>query len=220
MKSGFYRSALLLIIALSASVGQCAIKSPSDNLPGIRDILPQAWTCRIIDTADSQAWPTGLFKPIFIAYFLDTVNTFSDCHGWPDRPNLSLCFYPDSLRDTIAAVIKMQEIFSWCVPIKYLESAKYFIVTSPCYSNNGCFSPEAKRLIAPLDSALGRYFNSLRSTTQRVAFSKPVLRTPENRTTGTVLANGRVVGGSANSARSIGSGVRFSGTSNRVVRIK
>jgi hypothetical protein len=220
MKSGFFRFALLLTVALSVHAGQRAIKSPSDNLPGIQDVLPEAWTCRIVDTADSQAWPVGLFKPIFIAYFRDTVNTFSDCHSWPDRPNLSLCFYPDSLRDTIAAVIKMQEIFSWCVPIKYIESANYFIVTSPCYCNNGCFSPEANRLIAPLDSALGRYFKSLQSAAQRAAFFKPVLRAPENRTMGIVLANGRVVSGSANSVRSIGSGVRFAGKKSGKVRVK
>jgi hypothetical protein len=153
MKTGFINYALLIFIICPAIAGKGLAQPAQDFLPGIHNAIPAPWTCQTTVPSDSLDWP------LFSASFVDTVHQITGCGSLSDHPNLLICLYADSLRDTIAAIIKKQEVYSWCIPIKYLESARYFIVTSPCYINSGCFSVEAKKLIAPLDSVLNMYFN-------------------------------------------------------------
>jgi hypothetical protein len=160
MAIGFTKYAILLFMVCSVTAGGMEAQPTKDFLPGIQNAIPMPWTCQVSVPSDSQDWPRGIFKPLFNASFVDTVHLITDCMPQPSyHPNLRICFYPDSLRDTIEAIIERQSIFSWCIPVKYLECAKYFIVTSPCYINNGCFTSEAQKLISPLDSALAGYFN-------------------------------------------------------------
>lgn len=160
MSSGYIRFTILLFFACQAITGKNMTSQPQGFLPGIQSALPASWNCQITAPPDSMVWPRGIFKPSFTASFVDSVHLITDCHNMPDHPSLQICFYTDTLRDTIEKIIKEEEIFSWCIPIKYMETNRYFIVTSPCYINNGCYTPEAKKLIAPLDSALARYFNN------------------------------------------------------------
>jgi hypothetical protein len=205
-----------MLMALSLIIAYAAMaQSALDPLPGIQSALPAPWTCRISGPSDSLIWPQGIFKPLFTASFVDTVHRITGCSSKSDHPNLLLCFYAFSLRDTIDTIIKTQSIFSWCIPIKYLESTAYCIVTSPCYINNGCFSAEAKRLIAPLDSALADYFNPLRTSTWRSSCTKTPLQKSRVGAGIQVLANGRIVAKEQSSA----AGVRF-GDRIRVLDIK
>ena len=134
MKTGSTKYAMLFLALCSITARRGMTQSVQDYLPGIQSVLPESWTCRISGLSDSMIWPEGLNKPLFTASFVDTVHMITDCTSHQsNHPGLTICFYAEYFRETIEAVIEQQAIYSWCIPIKYLESPGYFIVTSPCY---------------------------------------------------------------------------------------
>jgi|GEM_PF-3649991 hypothetical protein len=164
-----------------------------EPLPGVGTALPDGWICRLADSSDSTVWPRGIFRPAFTLVFTDTVHSIRDCARDPFHPNLTLCFYPDSLRDTIERIIDAQKIYSWCVPIKYFENNTYFIVTSPCFINNGCFSNEAAEDKSPLDAAIHAYLSTTRAIVPAVRRSHPSSRVTPQKAHARCLVNGRAV---------------------------
>lgn len=151
----------LIYTLQTITAGNGIAQSVKDSLPGIQDAIPRSWTCRIVVPTDSNEWPTGLGKPLFNTIFNDTESLITGCTPQETHPDLKLCFYPIANANEIEDIIVKESIFSWCIPIKYLVSPRYFIVTSPCYINHGCFSTIAQNLVAPLDSALAKYFKSV-----------------------------------------------------------
>lgn len=158
MKSGFIKYAALLIALYVIATGRGIAQPIEGYLPGVQGILPQPWTCRVEVPTDSNEWPRGLDKPLFCAIFNNTENLITGCFSQESHPGFKLCFYPIAHSTEIEEIIVKESIFSWCIPVKYLVSSQYYIVTSPCYINDGCFSASAQKGIAPLDSALAKYF--------------------------------------------------------------
>ena len=70
-----------------------------------------------------------------------------------------LNFYNIGDKEDLQSAIEAQRIFSWCIPVYYGETESYFIVTSPCFINSGCFSEEANECIEDLHVALTEYFS-------------------------------------------------------------
>jgi hypothetical protein len=58
----------------------------------------------------------------------------------------------------ITRAIDAERNYSWDIPPCYAETRDYLVVTSPPWINNGVYTDEAKKLMAPLEQALMRFF--------------------------------------------------------------
>jgi hypothetical protein len=70
------------------------------------------------------------------------------------NPSLILDFYPIKNKPELIEFIKSQQMYSWCIPQYYGETNDYFILTSPCFINEGTFTDQANSTINDLHDAL------------------------------------------------------------------
>lgn len=140
----------MLIILLSCE--------KNDNNPTLEDfcsIIPNDWECEIIkDNFNANDIPRNADTPIaIIKYFNPNIEcTINVDHKF--NPSLILDFYPIDQKQLLIYLIKSQVLYSWCIPIYYGETEKYFIITSPCFISGGSFTDEANSCIDDLHTAL------------------------------------------------------------------
>lgn len=163
------RNAVIISFVIFSSI--YSEQRSSDSLiltkfPGLDNFLLPCWKATYIQYPDSSWIPESMdgkcmAPPLFNIYFEDTCHLVPRYEGLPDevQPNLMLCFYPISQKSTLIQIVDESVIFSWCIPIIYDETNEYFIITSPCFRNNGYMGDEVKSYFEPQDSALHVYFS-------------------------------------------------------------
>lgn len=147
---------LLKITLVIAFLTSCE-KAESD--PDINDfctVAPIGWECEIIqENFNENDIPKNADQPIAIIKYINSNKKFAYFGTEAEiHPSLTLNLYPIQKKDELIALIKSQQIFSWCIPIYYGETKKYFIVTSPCFINGGSFTSDANTCIKDLHEAL------------------------------------------------------------------
>ena len=130
----------------------------SNFVSGIRTALPEGWGCSLIAEEGKMGHPHGLGEPLFRVDFTNPKETFEG-PGKTGRlhPSLRLHFHPVADRQQILKVIEAEKIMSWDIPVLFSETREYLIVTSPTWINQGHYTEEAKKLMAPLEEALKKH---------------------------------------------------------------
>lgn len=116
-------------------------KIDGNSLDQFSSAKPEGWSCQIFQNSfDSLPIPKGnnglLENPLaVIKYSCDSVA----CSNL--RP-LYLQVYDISKKDTLEDIVEHSQMYSWCIPMFFGENEKYYIITSPCYLYNGCWTDE------------------------------------------------------------------------------
>jgi hypothetical protein len=102
---------------------------------------PNGWTCEVFENSfDTLPVPQGdkgrLDNPIAIIKYINDSVTCSNL-----KP-LYLQVYDISKKDTLEKIIAASEMYSWCIPVFFGENEKYYVITSPCYLSNGCWTED------------------------------------------------------------------------------
>lgn len=125
---------------------------------GIKAILPKGWECSVISEPGKMGHPHGLEEPLFRVDFINQQESFQ-ADGLPREkrrlhPSMRLHFHRIQDKQRIMKVIEAERLYSWDIPIYFSETKDYSIVTSPPWINQGWYTDEARKLIAPLEQAL------------------------------------------------------------------
>jgi hypothetical protein len=147
---------IFITISVTALLVSCE-KNESD--PSINDlcaVAPIGWESEIIkDNFNENDIPKNTPQPIIIIKYVNQDKKFTYFAGGTEiHPSLKLNLYPITKKGELIAFIKSQQIFSWCIPIYYGETKEYFIITSPCFINEGSFTSDANSCINDLHTAL------------------------------------------------------------------
>jgi len=126
--------------------------------------LPNGWICQVYqDTFDTLPIPEGkngrLENPIAIIKY-----TNDSLYCSKSKP-LYLQVYDISKKDTLEKIIASSQIYSWCIPMFFGENENYYLITSPCYLYNGCWT----------DDNLNPLFQSLKGL-----FTKSIIKDENN----------------------------------------
>jgi|GEM_PF-2344134 len=136
-------------------VSSCERDDNKDSLDEFCSVIPNGWECEIItDNFSKEDLPKNASKPLAIVKYKNPTREFL---RYPDRsinPSLTLILYPIKQKRELIEFIKSQLIYSWCIPSYYGETKDYFVLTSPCFINNGAFTDEANSLILDLHNSL------------------------------------------------------------------
>jgi hypothetical protein len=130
----------------------------------LRAALPANWQCWRLAGTGKRRQAHGLDAPLFQIELVNSTESFTDER--PSNPggkragSLRLDFYGIAEKQHILKVIDAERIYSWDIPIYYGETTDYIAVTSPAWINNGVYTDEAKRIMAPLDDAIHRFLAS------------------------------------------------------------
>ena len=118
-------------------------------------VAPDGWECEII-TSDFQIQdiPQAADTPVAIIKYSNPNVTFTRYPGVEVNPSLILDLYEIGQKEELHDLIVSQLMYSWCIPSYYGETKEYFIITSPCFINGGCYSEEANASISDLHEAL------------------------------------------------------------------
>jgi len=147
---------LLMIILVTVLLISCEKVESDPDINEFCSIAPIGWECEIIqENFDENDIPKNAGQPIAIIKYFNSDKKFAYFGtGTEVHPSLTLNLYPIEKKSDLIALIKSQQIFSWCIPIYYGETKKYFIVTSPCFINGGSFTPDANTCIEDLHKAI------------------------------------------------------------------
>lgn len=149
-----------LIIIISTLSCNEDDSDPITELDEICSIIPGDWNCVIqTDNFNQTNIPEALDTPKAIITFTNTSEEFTRTSGTMMNPSLKLNFYNIDDKEELQSIIESQSIFSWCIPVYYGETVNFYIVTSPCFINNGCFTKESNECIKDLHVALINYFS-------------------------------------------------------------
>ena len=149
---------------------------PEQYLPGLAEQLPGGWTVEFDLDPNISIIPHGMNMPLFAGYFTDSTRLL-DCEATVrEYPHLFLYFYSITQKDIIDSIVAEESVFSWCIPVLYGQTDSLYIISTPCYTNGGCFSDRHKEMIAPLHEALGKYFTGLQGETKTERHRDPVNR--------------------------------------------
>lgn len=136
MKIKYLKAAIFLVLFLFIS---CE-KADLPTFEEFSKIKPTGWECKIsTENFDVKSIPKGAPQPIAIVKY---TNPTIECEGLMNQktnPSLILNVYPANRKSELLEFIKSQRMFSWCIPIYYGESLKYFVLTSPCFINGGMY---------------------------------------------------------------------------------
>lgn len=138
-------------------------KKVEDELDLLCENIPPDWTCKIFkeDSYDIPI-PVGVNAPLAIVKLFNPSVEFTQYTDIRTNPSLFLYFYDIQEKKHISEIIQQQELYSWCIPIYFSETTNYYIITSPCYINDGNFSTEANELIVTLTDALFNFFDQFK----------------------------------------------------------
>ncbi len=143
---------LIIILILSFS---CKKDEKNPTLEEFCNIIPEGWNCEIIqDNFDINDIPGNADNPIAIIKYRNLHIEFTKINDTKINPSLILDFYSIKQKQKLIDLIKSQQMYSWCIPIYYGETDDYFILTSPCFINNGIFTEEADSCISDLHKSL------------------------------------------------------------------
>lgn len=157
MKTGNYLN-LLFFIAVVPLIS-CDKEDNNNNKNQAFDefcsVAPDGWECNII-TGDFQIQdiPQNADTPVVIIKYCNPNVKFTRIPGSEVNPSLILDLYEIEQKEELLDLIVSQLMFSWCIPAYYGETKDYFILTSPCFINGGCYSEEANASISALHEAL------------------------------------------------------------------
>jgi hypothetical protein len=145
---------LCLLLPLPLAWGQDALLD--SVFPGLQAALPFGWTAESVLDPDSLTHPNTTPLPLFNIEFVwsDSITACSRTF----LPRQLVCVYGISDGDLLLAAIEAARLHSWCIPVFYAETPAYFLLTSPCYRNGGCFSDVSQELLDQFDSAVLDYF--------------------------------------------------------------
>lgn len=133
----------------------CEKADYKQSLDDFCTVIPKDWQCEIItDNFSNEDLPKDASSPIAIVKYKNPSREFL---RYPDKsinPSLTLILYPIMQKRELIEFIKSQQIYSWCIPTYYGETKDYFVITSPCFINNGSFTDEANSLILDLHNSL------------------------------------------------------------------
>lgn len=126
----------------------------------IRAVLPKGWECSVISEPGRMGHPHGLEEPLFRMDFINRNESFQ-ADGLPGEkrrlhPSMRLHFHRIQDKQRIMKVIEAERLYSWDIPIYFSETKDHLIVTSPPWINQGWYTDEARKLIAPLEQILKR----------------------------------------------------------------
>ncbi len=144
----------IIVTALLISFS-CDQEEKNSSLEEFCSITPDEWECDLIRSDfNPEDIPQGTEDPVAIIKYINRSREFIRHENTALNPSLVLDLYPIDQKDELIDFIKSQQLYSWCIPTYYGETEDYFIITSPCFINNGTFTEEADSLIQDLHSAL------------------------------------------------------------------
>lgn len=145
----------ILIISLLIILLSCEKKDNNPNLEDFCSVIPNGWECKIIqDKFNANDIPRDAITPIAIIKYKNQSREFTGFVDVKITPSLILDLYSIQQKEELIQFIRSQQMYSWCIPMYYGETEKYFIITSPCFINGGSFTEEANSCIEDLHSAL------------------------------------------------------------------
>ncbi len=146
---------LLSIIVLFICSTSCDKYETDSGIDEFCSVAPVGWDCEIIqENFDPNDIPRNAEQPLSIIKYINRDKKFISFGAVKVNPSLILHIYPIAKKDELVRFIRSQQIFSWCIPIYYGETKRYFITTSPCFINGGSFTSEANSAIVDLHKAL------------------------------------------------------------------
>lgn len=133
----------------------CGKNKNNPRLEDFCSVRTSDWDCEIIqDNFDFNDIPKNTVSPFAIIKYKNSNREFTKFSNTKINPSLILDFYRIEQKDELINFIKSQQEYSWCIPIYYGETKDYFIITSPCFINNGSFTDKADSYISDLQNAL------------------------------------------------------------------
>jgi hypothetical protein len=147
---------LSTIILVTALLISCEKAESDPDINNFCSIAPNGWECEIIqENFNKNDIPKNAGQPIAIIKYTNSDKKFAYFGTETEvHPSLTLNLYPIEKKSDLIALIKSQQLFSWCIPIYYGETRKYFIITSPCFINGGSFTSDANTSIEDLHKAI------------------------------------------------------------------
>lgn len=153
MKKTILLISLLLMFLLLFSSCETSLKNPS--LDVFSTLAPSGWTCEIVlSDFNPNDIPKNANQPLAIIKYVNTERTYEWAGHTQIHPSLTLDFYPIEQKQELVEFIKSQQMYSWCIPEYFGETNRYFILTSPCFKNNGVFTDDANKSVDDLHRAL------------------------------------------------------------------
>ena len=147
---------LLMIIFLIPFIS-CKKEGENPTLEDFCHVKPDSWECVIIqDNFDLNDIPKNANNPLAIIKYKNLSREFAWFSGVKVNPSLTLDFYSIKQKQELIDFIKSQRFYSWCIPMYYGETDDFFILTSPCFINNGSFTDDAESCIRDLHESLGK----------------------------------------------------------------
>lgn len=148
---------LFLIIFISFSFLSCEKEEINPTLNDFCNIKPFGWDCEIIQNDfETNDIPKNAKEPVAVIKYKNTNREMIHLSGTKLHPSLILDLYPIEQKQELIDLIKSQQFYSWCIPIYYGETKDYFILTSPCFINEGTFTEQANSSINDLQNALNK----------------------------------------------------------------
>lgn len=151
---------LLTLVAGLLMLSVACEKSPqntekSDAYTAFCSVVPEGWECQVVlDQFNPDDIPASTGEPLAIIKYTNTNRVFMTGENLEVHPSLILNIHSIKEKENLIQLIRSQQLYSWCIPLYYGETETYFIITSPCFINGGCFSEEANTSIEDLFSAL------------------------------------------------------------------
>lgn len=103
--------------------------------------IPSDWSCQIyIDSFDKL--PVINIVGGYLENPLAVIAYSNDSIGCTDNKSLLLYVYDISKKDFIEGKISESGALSSCTPMFFGENNRYYIITSPCFRFNGCWTDE------------------------------------------------------------------------------
>ena len=148
---------LALIIFVLSLLYACDNDLKNTSLDDFDNIKPAGWSCEIIEqNFDKNDIPKNAKDPIAIVKYTNTNIDINYLYDIKIKPSLILDLYPIAQKKELIEFIRSQQMYSWCIPIYYGETKNYFIISSPCFINNGTFTDQSKAAIDDLQNALNK----------------------------------------------------------------
>jgi hypothetical protein len=118
-------------------------------------IIPDGWNCEIIvSDFNIHDIPHSADTPLAIIKYINPNKEFTRYDNRKQHPSLILNFYDIKEKEELIEFIESQRIYSWCIPWYYGETKDYYIITSPCFINGGCFTEECNNCLKELHASL------------------------------------------------------------------
>jgi len=150
-----FKYLLLPLIVILIPFLSCEKDAKNPTLEDFCNVKPDGWDCEIIqDYFDINDYPKNSDKPVAIIKYKNLNREFVSFADTKLNPSLILDFYSIKQKQELIDFIKSQQMYSWCIPIYYGETKDFFILTSPCFINNGSFTDEADSCISDLHKSL------------------------------------------------------------------